>query len=137
MSRSVTRGGDFTKVTTLGDDDTILAWPKSGDIVKGITKQNLEKQFEGDGNTPQQIIDVTTTFQALFTNDVLICDGTFTVSLASLSVAIKQLTIRATLGSTITVVSSGSDPLESGVSPVTSGTAQTIVPTTGDGWLKI
>lgn len=45
MSRSVTRGGNFTRVTTLKPKDVILTWPQSGDRAKGIANEDFQAQF--------------------------------------------------------------------------------------------
>ena len=48
MSRSNTRIQNLTRVTTLEALDIIPIGPASGDVAKGITKSDMEAQFELD-----------------------------------------------------------------------------------------
>lgn len=48
MSRNTTRIQSFTRVSELADKDVLIVGPASGDRAKGITKEDLEAQFQGD-----------------------------------------------------------------------------------------
>jgi len=140
MSRSVTRGGNFTKVTTLGDDDTILAWPFSGDVVKGITFLNLKNLIIPGNN----IRTVTANTTALLTDGMILADATsgpITVSLPAASEAFEQeFTVKkidATLSSVI-LDPDGSETID-GNTTITTTTQYTSFTIKSDGvtwWIK-
>ena len=71
MSRSVTRIQNFTRVTELADEDVLIVGPASGDRAKGITKENFEKQLEGDG-APLIITETSISYTALITDDYVV-----------------------------------------------------------------
>jgi len=132
MSRSVTRGSKFTKVSAIGDDDTILAWPSSGDIVKGITKTNLEAQFESSDS--ENTVEVSGTYQQLITDTNIIFTGPGTLNLIQASTAIHGVTIKSKLGGgDVTVTPFSGDTVNASLTLVLgSGVGQTIAPITLD-----
>lgn len=84
----------------------------------------------------QDITRITAEYNQEVDDDVIVGTGTFDINLISLSTAIKSIVIRATTGSTLTLIPAGSDTIESGGTPVTSDTAVTLVPDSGT-WLLI
>ena len=107
MSRSNTRIQNLTRVTTLEALDIIPIGPASGDVAKGITKSDMEAQFEGDGAaTVVQRFSATGTIIA--TTELAISTGTHTLIMPDASNRI--LDIKSVSG-TITL-DSGSNTVE-------------------------
>jgi hypothetical protein len=103
MTRNVTRGGDYTRVTTLGSDDVILTWPASGDRAKGITKENLEKQFESDGAI-SIIKETNVSYTALATDDYIVgLTSLITLSAADVSIMVRPIWFVNASGGNITL----------------------------------
>jgi hypothetical protein len=103
MARNVTRGGDYNRVTALGSDDVILTWPASGDRAKGITKENLEKQFESDGAI-SIIKETTVSYTALATDDYVVgLTALITLSAANVATMVKPIWFVNASGGDITI----------------------------------
>jgi len=79
--------------------------------------------------------EVSSDYTVLIIDNEIIVDGDADISLLSLEIAINPLVVRTTPGSTATLVPFGSDPLETGASPVTSTVGVRISPT-DDGWVQ-
>ena len=82
----------------------------------------------------QDITSVTSEYDQEIDDDIIVATGTFNINLISLATAIKQITIRATTGSTITIVPDGSDTTE--ITTISSDTAATLTPHSSM-WLQI
>lgn len=83
-------------------------------------------------NISQSIPNVTSNHQALVTDDIIHCTGTFNVTLPNLADAIKEVTISSNSG-TITVL--GDVTIETPIS-LTTGQRATFYPADGQWWHK-
>jgi len=79
----------------------------------------------------QNIIEVDADYQALITDDIINCDGTFTVTFPIFPIAVKEITVTSTNG-TITVAS---EVAIEGPVTLTTGTSQTFYPSRGQ-WFR-
>ena len=134
MSRSNTRIQNLTKVTTLADNDVIPIGPASGDRAKGITKENLEKQFEGDG-LASIITETSISYTALITDDYVVgLVSGITLSFAGLADANKPTWFVNASASNITL-DGGSETIPNGA-VLSSEQVRGFLPTTA-GWLEL
>ena len=87
------------------------------------------------GTTSMNIIEVSTSYQALITDDIIVADGTLTVTLPLLASSTKQVSTKQIVG--VLTVDGGASTIE-GASTITltSGQSTTIVPTS-TGWVLI
>jgi len=85
---------------------------------------------------PDNIAEVSANYTVKINDDVVIGTGTFNVTLLLTSIAIKRITIIAEAASTITIIPVGSDTIPAGVSPLTTPSSITLVPTSTDKWLS-
>ena len=90
----------------------------------------------GGGSNPQNIIEVTSNYLVGITDDVVIGDGTFNITLPPVATAIKSLTIKSSIGGGIlTVIPDGSEVIEGAATQVLAVEESiTIVPTTTNDW---
>ena len=86
----------------------------------------------GAGTGEQTIVEANTTYQILPGDDIINCDGTFTVTLPNAVDAIKEVTITSTNG-TITVA--GDVTIET-PSTVTTGASETFYLARNQWWHK-
>lgn len=97
-------------------------------------------EIEDDGSTiievgsDENIARPTSEYDQTVSNDIIIGDGVFDINLVAGSSATKSVTIRAKIGSTLTLVPNGSDTSE--VLTVLSGTSTTLVFDV-TGWIQI
>jgi len=129
MSRSVTRIQNFTRVTELAADDVLVVGPASGDRAKGITKENLEKQFEGDGAN-QVITEVSANYTALITDDWVVVFGGTEFELPDFSSASKQIGFVNASGSDVDINNAPNTTVLSNTQ------SREFLPTTS-GWLEV
>ena len=81
------------------------------------------------------IIEVTSNYLALTTDDVILGTGTFNVTLPPVASGVKSLSIKSTTGSVITVIPDGSELIEGLSTKVLSSEESiTIVPTNNNDW---
>ena len=85
--------------------------------------------------TSMNIIEISTSYQALITDDIIVADGTLTITLPPLASATKQVSTKQISG--VLTVDGGASTIE-GVATITltSGQSTTIVPTS-TGWVLI
>jgi len=85
--------------------------------------------------TSMNIIEVSTSYQALITDDIIVANGTLTVTLPLLASSTKQVSTKQIVG--VLTVDGGASTIE-GVATITltSGQSTTIVPTS-TGWVLI
>ena len=84
------------------------------------------------GSSAQNILEKTTAYTATITDDAIIANGTFTVTLAPVSSATKSLVIKASVGGgTITVDGNGAETMDGNLTlTLLPGQAVTLVPGT-------
>ncbi len=88
----------------------------------------------GGGITSMNIIEVSTSYQVLITDDLVIADGTFTITLPALANTTKQVAIKEVVG-TLTVDGDGSETIEGSLTiTLTTGQSTVLVPTS-TGWV--
>jgi len=84
--------------------------------------------------TERQIVEISVNYNQDVDDDFIIATGIVSVFLLPLTSAIKELTLKALVATTITIVPDGSDTIETGGASVTSNTSVTLVPTSV-GWV--
>lgn len=112
-------------------------------------KGSLDLLTTDDGQFPQYLIngipiappvitEVSSTYTATTSDDVIVGSGTFTITLPPVATAIKGIAIKSVAGGgTLTVDGDGSETIDgSATQVVTAGTAITISPTSS-GWVII
>ena len=104
-------------------------------IRNDLLEEILAATSGGGGITSMNIIEVSTSYQALITDDIIVADGTLTITLPLLASSTKQVSTKQIVG--VLTVDGGASTIE-GVSTITltSGQSTTIVPTS-TGWVLI
>lgn len=128
MGRSTTRIQKLTRVTTLDDGDVFPTGPVSGDRAKGITFENLKATIE---LTDESIVEASTDYTLLGTEDTIELTGTGNLTMLDTSVAVRSVVVYAATG-TITLVLQGSDTTNQAT--ITVGNSARYTPFTGE-WI--
>lgn len=90
------------------------------------------------GITSMNMIEVTSNYLALTTDDIILGTGTFNVTLPPVASGVKSLSIKSTTGSAVTVIADGSELIEgSATQALGSEESITIVPTNNNDWVII
>ena len=90
----------------------------------------------GGGITSMNIIEVSSAYLVLTSDDIVIGDGTFNITLPPVSTAVKSLTIKSSIGGGIlTILPDGSELIEGATSQALAVEESiTIVPTASNDW---
>ena len=84
--------------------------------------------------TSMNIIEVSTSYQALITDDIIVANGTLTITLPALANTTKQVAIKEIVG-TLTIDGDGSETIEGSLTKtLTTGQSIVLVPTS-TGWV--
>lgn len=100
---------------------------------RGTTPQYLIDGIPIDVSGADTIIEVSANYQATINDDIIVCTGTFTVTLPLLANTFKKVIIKSTTG-TITVDGNGS-PVETPTS-LTPNQANEFTPVS-TGWVQV
>lgn len=108
------------------------------DLLTTDDEQLPQYLINGIPIAPPVIVEVSSTYTATTSDDVIVGSGTFTIDLPPVATAIKNVSIKSVAGGgTLTVDGDGSETIDgSATQIITAGTAITISPTSS-GWVII